>query len=392
MASQLGTLWVVLGNSVEGQRWLEDLLDEPHLDDDLLRAKGLAILSWISNQHGHDMRAFELAEEGLSIYRTHGVPIGIIQCLVLSGVAASRIQHLTDTAFARHREAIDRMKLLRQPAWINNAIAGELSQLGQITLLEGDLDGAEALFRDAWDHLSGKDDGFLYVNGLLLWTAHLSRARGDEASALRYYQQTLELARRGAHAKAFASSIAGIAGALSGIGDFARGARLFGATEALHETYGIPFGAETFDIQRALGLPEPWSRGDEPVGVAGPLRKALVAQRKTARPAVHDHAELDRAWAEGRTLSLDEAVSEALAATKGSAQMIAVAPVPSDRLSAREVEVLRLVAEGHSNRTIADALSLSERTVEHHVSHILDKLELDSRTAAATFAVRQGLL
>src|SRR5690349_16395567 len=61
-------------------------------------------------------------------------------------------------------------------------------------------------------------------------------------------------------------------------------------------------------------------------------------------------------------------------------------------LSQREVEVLRLVAEGCSNRAIAAALSLSERTVTTYVFHILAKLDLPSRTAAAVYAVRQGLV
>jgi DNA-binding NarL/FixJ family response regulator len=70
-------------------------------------------------------------------------------------------------------------------------------------------------------------------------------------------------------------------------------------------------------------------------------------------------------------------------------------PPPSNLtlgLTPRETEVLRLVAEGRSNRAIADVLSLSERTVENHVLHILTKLNLDSRTAAATWAVRHGLV
>jgi DNA-binding NarL/FixJ family response regulator len=72
------------------------------------------------------------------------------------------------------------------------------------------------------------------------------------------------------------------------------------------------------------------------------------------------------------------------------------APAPvrhqPDTLSPREVEVLRLLTEGRSNRAIADALSVSERTVTTHVYHILVKLDLDSRTAAAVYAVRQGLV
>ena len=54
-------------------------------------------------------------------------------------------------------------------------------------------------------------------------------------------------------------------------------------------------------------------------------------------------------------------------------------------------EVPRLLVEGRSNRAIAETLSLSERTVENHVLHILTKLGLESRIAAATYAVRQGL-
>ncbi len=60
-------------------------------------------------------------------------------------------------------------------------------------------------------------------------------------------------------------------------------------------------------------------------------------------------------------------------------------------LTARELEVLRLLAEGRSNRAIGEVLFISERTVDHHVDHILTKLELGSRTAAAIYAVRHGM-
>lgn len=316
----------------------------------------------------------------------------MIQCLVLSGVAASRIQGQTDTAIARHQEAVDRMKALTKPTWLVNWIAIELAQLAQIALLEGNLESAETLFSEARDHLSENGARFLYSNGVLLWMGHFARARRDDTTAIRYYQQTLDLARRGFHVKGCMASIAGIAGALAGLGQIPTASRLFGASEALHQTYGIPFERETFDIQRALGLPEPWAREDETVGVALRLRSELRANRTTSLPAVHDHSMLDRAWAEGRTLSLDDAVTEALAATAEPVQDTTLDPVVTYRLSAREVEVLRLVAEGGSNREIAESLCISERTVEHHVAHILAKLDLTSRTSAATFAVRHGLI
>jgi DNA-binding NarL/FixJ family response regulator len=64
---------------------------------------------------------------------------------------------------------------------------------------------------------------------------------------------------------------------------------------------------------------------------------------------------------------------------------------PGDDLTPREREVLGLVAQGASNREIADTLVVSERTARTHVSAILRKLGLVSRTQAALWAVRQGL-
>jgi len=66
-------------------------------------------------------------------------------------------------------------------------------------------------------------------------------------------------------------------------------------------------------------------------------------------------------------------------------------PPTPDPLTPREVEVLRLVARGLGNQQIADSLALSEATVRTHVSTILGKLHLASRTQAALYALREGL-
>jgi DNA-binding NarL/FixJ family response regulator len=75
----------------------------------------------------------------------------------------------------------------------------------------------------------------------------------------------------------------------------------------------------------------------------------------------------------------------------GSDERARSVPVSRFGLSAREQEVLRLVVEGRSNPEIAAVLFISHKTVRNHVTNILAKLGVESRTAAATFALRQGI-
>jgi NarL family two-component system response regulator LiaR len=65
---------------------------------------------------------------------------------------------------------------------------------------------------------------------------------------------------------------------------------------------------------------------------------------------------------------------------------------PAADLTAREMEVLRLIAQGHTNAQIAAELVITERTVKAHVSNLLGKLHLSDRTQAAIYAWREGLM
>jgi DNA-binding NarL/FixJ family response regulator len=87
-------------------------------------------------------------------------------------------------------------------------------------------------------------------------------------------------------------------------------------------------------------------------------------------------------------LQLDPAIARRLMT------FLRVAPVgdPTSGLTARELEVLRHVGAGEANKQIAAALSISERTARAHVSSILGKLGLSSRTQAAVWAEREGLV
>jgi DNA-binding NarL/FixJ family response regulator len=76
-----------------------------------------------------------------------------------------------------------------------------------------------------------------------------------------------------------------------------------------------------------------------------------------------------------------------------AARMLArMADSPADELSARELEVLRLLARGDSNKEIAAQLTLSENTIKTHLSRIFDKLGARSRTEAVTIAIQRGLV
>jgi DNA-binding NarL/FixJ family response regulator len=63
-----------------------------------------------------------------------------------------------------------------------------------------------------------------------------------------------------------------------------------------------------------------------------------------------------------------------------------------DDLTARELEVLRLIRDGHRNKQIADKLAIAETTVNFHIKNLVDKLRANDRTHAVTIAVRRGLL
>jgi len=99
------------------------------------------------------------------------------------------------------------------------------------------------------------------------------------------------------------------------------------------------------------------------------------------------------AWAMGRRLTRAEALGEAYAVVSALTEApVPPVPVAPSGLSLRELEVLRLLVEGHSDRQIAETLSISAKTVGNHVSRILTVLNVETRTAAATHALRRGLV
>ncbi len=167
-----------------------------------------------------------------------------------------------------------------------------------------------------------------------------------------------------------ADALSGFAGVAAAAGQPLLAARLLGAVATISERLGWALFSFGHQHDRALEV----------------TRAALT-------PAVYE-----RAFAEGQSLSLDDAIAEThaiLAAVSASTSPLpsdAVPAVSSSVLSPRELDVLRLLVEGQSDREIAEQLFISYRTVTTHVRSILNKLGVDSRTAAATYAARHHLL
>ena len=140
-------------------------------------------------------------------------------------------------------------------------------------------------------------------------------------------------------------------------------ARLFGASEAAADQ----LGADLFETDAY----RPW------------YESAVAKAREALGPDA-----FDTAMHAGREYSRAQALDEAMAV---------FAPPPREKatsafgLSMREHEVLRLLAQGHTNRAIADQLYIAEATVKVHVTAIFTKLGVDSRSAATAFAIHNDL-
>ena len=135
----------------------------------------------------------------------------------------------------------------------------------------------------------------------------------------------------------------------------------------------------------------------ETLGYVAPSRERARCEGAiaVARAALGE-AGFNAVWEAGRVLTSEQASVEARAVLAELATPIAgVQPSAADMdlpLTPREVEVLRLIVEGQSDREIAEALSIGRRTVNTHVASILDKLGVGSRTAAAAYAVRHDVV
>jgi LuxR family transcriptional regulator, maltose regulon positive regulatory protein len=281
-----------------------------------------------------------------------------------------------------------------------------LVRLGELRRRQGRLDEAERLFHEAEFHPNAQ-----------IGSARITLERGDPAAALDRIERLLRHLPEpdvGTHAttlevraeslallgemnradealdeldraaavlgteplRAAAAATRAIVARIGGDHDTAR--RCFEDALVLHTSAGTPFEAAEARLGLALALHALGRHGEASAEARGAHDTFEKLDASTSRiRAASLISEID---GRSRDVHADPSPANARTARKGSS------------LTSRELEVLKLVSDGLSNKEIGHRLYLSEHTVHRHVANLLRKLDLTSRTAAAAHAAREGLL
>ena len=361
MAGALDDFWWIFGHFAEGREWLARTLAR---DADLpldVRARVLLTAGWLAFQQVDLEEAESQLTEAANRFRAVGDTRLLTEALSRLGSIALSRNELTQ-AHRLYDEELTLAHATGQP----HLIAIATLNRGRLLATLGDLPRAEAVLEDALAQ-HRQLNGSYGVAVAQHFLGGVALARGVLGRAAVHYRDALGVF-------AAARDTANVARCLEG---------LAAAVAASEPTETVTFLGAAAAVRKQIG--HPLDQEDLPV------HERTVAK---ARESLSIDA-FSAAWSAGQQLPLDKAISQAMAVMPASSTD-EQSKRPSDvaqvhALTRRELEVLQLLTEGHSNHSIAQALSLSERTVENHVFHILTKLGAKSRTAAATFAVRHGL-
>ncbi len=326
-----------------------------------LRARALLAAGQLAHYQGDAELAVTLLEQSLALYQELDDLCGTGIALLVLGAAATDGGEY-DAAEALLADARMRFEEVRDDCYSTLTVC----HLGVVALGQGDLNLARERVEEALRR--ARASGHSFNAGMALQhLALLACERGDLAGAGPLLTEALALDREMADREGLVRDLASAA-VLAGLtGRFETAAHLFGAAEAARVRIGLlPYA-----------LPE-----------RHVYERALSEARLRLGEAAYTAA-----WAAGSGLSEDEAVAvaEALSIDPVPASRLNTPPHPSMGLTVRDLDVLALLVEGRSNREIAEALFVSPRTVDNHVTNILAKLEVKSRTAAVAVGRRVGL-
>jgi predicted ATPase/DNA-binding CsgD family transcriptional regulator len=374
LGGALWHFWNLRGHLSEGRARVLELL-ATGLGGPAARAKALHAAAYLTFVQGDPHEAMRLAEEAVSLGRQVVHPF--ILASALSGVATgmlmsgdpSRATALCEEGLAVCRQAGERRGMYYS-----------LYGLAEAARSQGDAERAIVLMEEAHGLTRAQGDPWSIAFALSI-LGNLVLLRGDAARAGTLQRESLALRHAIEDAVGIGRCLDGLGWVAGALRRPARAVRLFGAAEALRERVGA--------------APHPPWRAEH--------------ERWTAAAWVELGEEAFAAgWAEGRALSLDQAIAYALAAEQptptGATAATPARPAPAagspgarppagaaGGLSPRELEVARLIARGQTNRRIAEALVIAEWTVDTHVRHILNKLGFRSRAQVAAWATERGL-
>jgi predicted ATPase/DNA-binding CsgD family transcriptional regulator len=326
-------------------------------------AWSLSTLGLLDAQEGKYDSARTLYEESLAAHRELGDKRGIATSLLY----LAQLLFVSQGDEAAVRSLLEESLSLFSDLGEKEGIANSYSLAGQLSLNRGDL--AAARLQTEESILLYREMGHRKALAeSLAILAQVRAAEGEQSAALSLYEESLAIARELNHSALIASCLEGIAQVVSTQGKSWWAALLLGAAESLREAINVPI----------------------PRVEQGSYERTVAAIRS-------DLGEFDftLARSNGRSMSPEQAFSnraheKPLPPTQTSAAATPTRTYPAG-LTARQVQVLRLLARGMTNNEIASELGLSEKTVAHHLTHIFNKTSSENRVAAVAFAIHHGL-
>ncbi|MBA2759745.1 MAG: tetratricopeptide repeat protein [Chloroflexia bacterium] len=343
--------------------------------------------------------ATAMFEESIALGREESVVRSVSAGLGSLGIIAW-IQGRMDDALELQEQALRVARDGQNTSLISEAIG----HIGDMAFGRGDYDQAESLFRESMILITalGNKRDMPYTS---LSLAKIARIRGDYATARGHINDALTVAREVGDLEEIAQASMASGRLASMLGQPVDAVRALRQSIAAFEEWGSESGLagcldvyatvaiRTRDVTSAARMIGAADAARARIGIArteGPQQREHLERMSAVRSALGEAAFLV-AYDAGRTMALDQAVADALAFEPSVAARNQDLPGAAVTLSPRELEVLRLMADGLTNREISAALCISNRTATSHASNVLGKLGLDSRTAAVAFAIRNGL-
>jgi predicted ATPase/class 3 adenylate cyclase/DNA-binding NarL/FixJ family response regulator len=389
----LGRFWYVRGHLAEGRRWLEEALESARADS-VERAHALQIAAMFANYVGDLDRAEVLAGEGLALSRELGDERGIAGSLTARGLAARQRGRYKESRLA-FEESIAICRRLGEGPMLGEALA----RLAATALTEGGFPAGVVASRESLElyRKLGDHDGVAYS----LCTLGLALFRqGAAAEGERILADALAAGRAVGNRRYSSRALLGLGLVALSKGDH-RASR--GLLEEATEI-AIEFGDLWFVLQTLPCLATVLCAEGHPES-AVVLLSAAEAQREaigagvspwltddcertvTAARAALEAESFSAAWSRGGVMNVEEALAAVREVTREEPE----GAHDGAGLSAREAEILRLVARGMTDAEVADELVVSRRTVHAHLRSVYRKLDVRTRVAATRYAVEHGL-